>query len=257
MTRVSPSLSPSPPSPVWVRRAQLWMGTLVEVGVPADMRAHAWIDAAFERIGLAQRHLSRFDQQSDVGRFAALPVGECTQIAEDTRNVLHAAWDLHRASDGAFDITQGTAPSGWALDDGGLRRLDALARLDLGGIAKGYAVDCAVGILQARGCAAGWVNAGGDLRAFGDVDMPVLLRDEQGGGVRPFAQIADAAMATSHFSQASRSSVWAHGGSAVQAHVSVLAECCMWADALTKIVAVTGDAQHRLLEHYGAHAWLH
>lgn len=41
------------------------------------------------------------------------------------------------------------------------------ARLDLGGLAKGWTVDLAVDLL-ARQCAAGLVNAGGDLRAWGD-----------------------------------------------------------------------------------------
>jgi thiamine biosynthesis lipoprotein len=43
----------------------------------------------------------------------------------------------------------------------------------------------------------------------------------------------------------------------VQAHASVAAPLCLWADALTKVVAASGDARHPVLAHYGAQAWLH
>jgi len=43
-------------------------------------------------------------------------------------------------------------------------------------IAKGYAVDCAIDALRAGGCYAGLVNAGGDLRVFGDATQTVIVR---------------------------------------------------------------------------------
>jgi thiamine biosynthesis lipoprotein len=41
------------------------------------------------------------------------------------------------------------------------------------------------------------------------------------------------------------------------AYVSVAAPLCIWADALTKAVAIHQDNAHPLLERYGARAWLH
>jgi thiamine biosynthesis lipoprotein len=41
------------------------------------------------------------------------------------------------------------------------------------------------------------------------------------------------------------------------AHASVAAPLCLWADALTKIVAASGDASHPLLARHDARAWLH
>lgn len=241
----------------WQRRAQPWLGTLVDIGVPEHVQADKAIDLAFAAIARVQRHLSRFDPQSDVSRFAVLHAGERMRIADHTLQVLTAALDLQCASDGVFDITQGLAPDGWSLDGAWLCKRDDRAMFDLGGIAKGYAVDCAVASLQACGCDAGWVNAGGDLRAFGDAEVPVMLRDEQTGGVRPFAQIADGAMATSHFGAHSRCGLWSGDDQQAFAHVSVAAPSCLWADALTKIVAASHNAAHPLLSHYGAHAWLH
>jgi thiamine biosynthesis lipoprotein len=106
-----------------------------------------------------------------------------------------------------------------------------------------------------QGCLAGWVNAGGDLRVFGDADLPVALRDEAQGGARPFASVRDGAFATSHFGSGSRSQ--ASAARTVHAQVSVAAPLCLWADALTKVVAISGDAAHPLLARYGALAWLH
>ena len=48
--------------------------------------------------------------------------------------------------------------------------------LDLGGIAKGFAVDQAIHALRRGGCSEAIVNAGGDLRRFGRTPHPIYLR---------------------------------------------------------------------------------
>lgn len=241
----------------WLRRARPLLGTLVEIGVQGQDGAEAAIDAAFAAVQRVQSCMSRFEPDSDVVRFAALAAGETMDVEPETAEVLQAAWVLQVASGGLFDITQGRAPQGWHCEQRRLHKRAGAAAFDLGGIAKGYAVDRAVQALQHLGCAGGWVNAGGDLRAFGPVQVPVLLRDEEGGGARPFAQLGDGALATSCLGPRRRSQVWAGGGRSVTAHVSVAAPSCLWADALTKVVAACGDAQHPLLQAYGAQAWLH
>ncbi len=260
---VSVTSAPSPHGGVrrWLRRARPLLGTLVEVGVEAEdgaapLRA---VDAAFDAVAEVQACLSRFDAASDLSRFHALPAGGVVTVRRPTAEVLAAAQALHEASGGAFDLSLGSAPRGWRCEDGRLHRLDAAARLDAGGIAKGHAVDRAVAALVERGCAGGWVNAGGDVRVFGTAELPIVLRDEAAGGVRPFATLADGAFATSRYGAGSRSRLHAagRGGSAPQAHASVAAPLCLWADALTKVVAASGDAAHPLLARHGARAWLH
>ncbi|MDP9043253.1 MAG: thiamine biosynthesis protein ApbE, partial [Pseudomonadota bacterium] len=88
------------------------------------------------------------------------------------------------------------------------------------------------------------------------------LRDERSGGVRPFATLRDGAFATSHFGGTARAVLQVADASACdrpgpRAHVSVAAPCCLWADALTKVVAASGDTQHPLLRIHGASAWHH
>ena len=230
----------------WRRRARPLLGTLVEVGVPAqaaDDVVEAAFAAAFAAAAAVQACMSRFDPASDVGRFHALSAGQGCTVRPATATVLRAASALRRESGGLFDITQGSAPLGWRIDGRTWWRLDAAARVDLGGIAKGFAVDRAVSALRRHGCTGGWVNAGGDLRAFGSAELPLQLRDEEQGGVRLFGHLADGAFATSRLP----------GGG----HVSVAAPRALWADALTKVLAFSGDPGHPLLARHGALGFVH
>ena len=250
--------------PATIRRARPLLGTLVEVGLCLEHHPMTAIAAAFAEITRLQALLSRFDPGSEIARFNRLPPGSRMAVALATREVLAFARQLAHDTGGAFDITLGSAPDGWHLDaDGCLHKRVAQTRLDLGGIAKGYIVDRAVQALREHGAGAGWVNAGGDLRAFGEIDVPIVLRDESHGGTRPFAQLADGAFATSHYGVETRSQLSRfaprHRGAqhAANCHVSVAAPHCLHADALTKIVALSGDTSHPLLARYGAQAWLH
>ena len=223
-----------------MRRARPLLGTLVEVGAwTADEPA---VQAAFDAIARLQARLSRFEPGSELSRFHALEAGQSLDIAPDSAQLLQSAWALHLQSDGLFDITQGTGPADWHVVGLRLHKRSRDVRLDLGGIAKGHAVDLAVAALQSHHVVSGWVNAGGDLRAFGDAELPIHLRDEVQGGVRAFARLSDGAFASSVF--AGR-------------HVSVAAPSCRWADALTKVVAGSGNATHRLLAQHGAQAFIH
>lgn len=249
-----------------VRRAQPLLGTLVEIGVAGcGPDAYAVLDAAFAAVRCAQACLSRFEAGSDISRFHALRSGESLLMRTPTRQVLEAARALQDASDGAFDISLGSAPRGWHCEGDRLHKLSGDTRLDLGGIGKGHAVDGAVDALLALGCGAGWVNAGGDLRAFGKAELPIRLRDEPSGGTRPFASLRDGAFATSHYDRNSRSQLFGNAvdgavgasGRPARAHVSVAAPLCLWADALTKLIAISGNTAHPLLARFDAHAWLH
>ena len=261
-----PSTGPAHPAR-WQRRARPLLGTLVEIGVGRDTAGDRPLHAApdtpppdparsgFEAIEAVQGCLSRFDPDSDIARFNALGSRAFLTVRPVTVEALRAASELQRLTGGLFDISLGSAPGGWTLDDNRLVKHDARARLDLGGIGKGLAVDRAVQALIDDGVCSGWVNAGGDLRVFGHAELPIQLRDERAGGVRPFALLHNGAFATSRFGGSARATL--AGGAATAAHVSVAAPRCLWADALTKIVAASGDPRHPLLARYDAAAWQH
>ncbi len=129
--------------------------------------------------------------------------------------------------------------------------------IDLGGIAKGFAVDRAVAALKARGVPRGLVNAGGDLAAFGAEAFPVHLRDPRRLLCR--IALADAALASSGAAADAPAAAAIidprSGRAAPRARAaSVRASSCMLADALTKVVTIAGEAAASLLNHFGASA---
>ena len=237
------------------RRARPLLGTLVEISWDGPAQAGA---DAFDVIARLQGRLSRFEADSEIARFNRMEPGDSLQVSAPTSHVLAAAAMLERASDGVFDITLGRGAQAWRLAHGILYKLQTGLELDLGGIAKGYAVDAALAMLRRAGCRWACVNAGGDLRTFGARSVALQLRNEASGGVVELGSLRDGSFATSHFAPGSRSAL--HGaagdGSAVR-HVSVAAPRCIWADALTKIVAATGQPQHPLVARLGAQTWLH
>lgn len=249
--------SPSASEPVWLRRGRPLLGTLVEIGVPPG--ADAALHAAFEAIGEVQARMSVFEPGSDLSRSHAAPVGRGTLLHPWTAEVLHLALDLHARSAGLFDVALGSGP--WCLRQRGedtlLVRLSTATRLDLGGLAKGWAVDRAVEAALAHGAQAVWVNAGGDLRVHG-LALPIVLRDEAHGGVRPWGTLQDAALATSDFRPGARAKL---AGAGRQGHLSVSAPRCAVADALTKVLAQLGHPNQAealdLLRHYRAQVWVH
>lgn len=250
----------------WVRRAQPGLGTLVEVGVqapsgaPSALQAEA-LRAAWRVMQTVQSRMSVFEADSDLSRLHRSAPGEAVVLHPWTAEVLALAQDVRDRSGGLFDVALGSGR--WALQRGAGHtlavRLDASTRLDLGGLAKGWAVDRALEAVLTVGAQAAWVNAGGDLRVHG-VRMPVYLRDEARGGARAWAEIEEGAMATSDLRAGARSALHAPSD-AKGCHVSVAAPRCALADALTKVVAaagsVTSPVVDDLLRHCGAQAWIH
>ena len=218
----------SPPAPARVpagattsgarRRAQPWLGTLVDIAIEAPSEA-AFLrttDLAFARVAEVHRAMSFHEPGSDLCGIARAPAGALLQVSADTARVLRLALDMELRSGGLFNaaiapvlVASGRLPrphgaqvaQAGTLAEGiewlGARRLRVRAPvwIDLGGIAKGYAVDCAVIALEAAGITSGLVNAGGDMRAFGPAAHPVHLRFAD--GLRRIALLQNAAFAAS------------------------------------------------------------
>jgi thiamine biosynthesis lipoprotein len=239
------------------RRARPALGTLVELGARPATAAplQAAFDDAFHVLSEVEGALSAFNPASDIGRFNQAPAGASLQVTADTLRVLTAAMEL--SEDGLFDVTLGTGAHDWSLSSNGLlHKHTPRVRIDLGGIGKGHAVDRAFEALQrALDGAPCWVNAGGDLRVSG-LELPVKLRDEVRGGVRPWMVLREGALATSYFGAGGRSRLAGARGDSAR-HVSVAAPLCLSCDALTKVVAVSGRIDAPILARHGATAWLH
>jgi thiamine biosynthesis lipoprotein len=236
-----------------VRRARPLLGTIVEITVEGlDPRsAERAVADAFAEIADVHRLMSFHEPGSDLSLLHAAPVGTVVAVDPRTRFVIAAALGLAGASDGRFDptvarreVARGALPrpaSPWApchdadWRDIGIEANGVVLRrplwIDLGGIAKGYAVDRALDRLQAAGARQACVNAGGDLRVSGSRSERIFLRVPDGIASRPSIALTDAALATSV----------RESGEGWRA-VSVVAPTCLLADALTKVV-LAGDAQ--------------
>lgn len=268
-----------------IRRAQPWLGTMVEISAEAG---HDALTDAFAAIARVHGLMSFHDAHSDVSRFNRAAAGDAVHVDRDTWEVLRIAAEVGRRSGGAFDIAcaprlvawqvlpapQAAAPAALkfeqvlALEGEGVVRKLAAGWIDLGGIAKGYAVDLAVECLQRAGVRAGCVNAGGDLRVFGDLRLPVSIRSPRNPGVAAAVlELEDCALATSGSYFSAReidgrvlvsALVDARDGSAIvsERSASVRAPRCVLADALTKVVLATGDLHHPALTTFEASAFL-
>src|SRR5262249_37570093 len=138
-------------------------------------------------------------------------------------------------------------------------------RIDLGGIAKGYAVDRAVAVLKEHLMTQGLVNAGGDIAAFGRTPRRVQIRDPRDptrllGAValldEALASSAAHSDATQQLPTSSSAIIDPRTGRPADAikGASVRAPSCVLADALTKVVMIDGEASGPVLGHYGASA---
>lgn len=268
-----------------IRRARPLLGTLVEIGA-VGLNAGAGIDAAFREIAMIHRLMSFHEEGSDVSRINRAAPGEIVRVDPRTYEVLVCARELGRLSAGAFDITIGgklveqgflPRPHGAAPFDGeaSFEDLELLADdsvtltrrlwIDLGGIAKGYAVDRAVRALKNSGMTSGIVNAGGDLYVFGD-PQPIHLRHPDNPSlVLPLGMIANSAVASSSgcFANAGENGAAAaeplidprrNASIKWQRGITVIASRCVIADALTKVVRLAPRRASRILFRFSARA---
>lgn len=182
-----------------VRQAETLMGTVVEItaeGRDADL-VQARVAAALAEIQRVDRLMSHYREDSEVSRINRGAGKAAVPVSPEVWEVITRALEISRLSAGAFDPTVGPLEELWnfsaaetpaepptaealsrALAQVGWQKVkvDTAAgtvflsqpgmRLDLGAVAKGWAVDRAILALKTPGVERALVNAGGDLRAF-------------------------------------------------------------------------------------------
>lgn len=149
--------------------------------------------AAFDRIKQLNEVMSDYDSNSELMRLcAASGPGKPVVVSNDLFTVLEQSQHISTLSDGAFDVTVGPLTKLWrrarrqkelppAADLAAARQLvgfkfikldahkrtvellQANMRLDLGGIAKGYASDQALAVLKQHHITSALVAAAGDI----------------------------------------------------------------------------------------------
>ena len=266
-------------------RCKPLLGTYVEITIDeiaeehAPSKANIAIDAAFSAIELVQQLMSFHNPLSELSIINRSAHTKKLQIHEWTYQVLATAIEIYHASKGLFNcgvgtklISSGILPSHEEVQSikfGGLEDLVLLEsnqvtfkkplRLDLGGIAKGFAVDQAVETLKTLGIISGSVNAGGDLRVFGASPKKIQVRSP--ANPNQLIQIGS----LENGSIASTSTYYIAGISPIinpigMEHIelkescSILAPECIYADALTKVLAISQDQEHPCFKYFSAQA---
>lgn len=186
-------------SPVVLKRAQMLMGTLVQITAvaPSEAQAQAAATAGFQEIRRLENMLSTWIPTSELSRVNAAAGQEPVAVSPDTLLIVQRSLDMARLTDGGFNIVVGPAIQAWSVTEqqrvptdaelDALRPLVDLAhlrldektgtvfltrtgmRVDVGGIGKGFAADQAVAALQRAGATAGVVALSGDIKTFGRV----------------------------------------------------------------------------------------
>lgn len=235
------------------------MGTFVALSVdgPSAAVASAGLESAWEAIRRVEALMHPTRAGGDLARLHAAGVGERVPVHAWTMALLREVARLYRDSQGVFDPCRPDAAGRYADlqlgDDDTLARRAPL-RLDLGGVAKGYAVDRAIEAIAATGCTAARVNAGGDVRLWGG--RAETLTVGRTGGVQ--VALRDAALAVSaesatappeHLGYYCR----APGYRRTAAAAAVIAPTATLADALTKCVLFMSAGEcAALLARHGA-----
>ncbi|MDX2222862.1 MAG: FAD:protein FMN transferase [Rhodospirillaceae bacterium] len=278
-----------------IARARPLLGTLVSLSVDGvdETAAHAAIARGFAAIESIHRLMSFHEAASDVSRLNRDAHACWVTVAPATYRVLARAGEIAAATDGVFDITiagrlvrwgflprpaDAPAPQAratWrdiALAAPDRVRFGRPLWIDLGGIAKGYAVDAALAAMALPGTAQVVINAGGDVRVAGPAPERIVLRVPGHDAAQvPAVELMDGSIASSSGAEHARVHRGRQGRQVVGPHVhgrtrapagtrrfvSVLAPACIDADALTKVALVLGPRAAPTLRRFGATAYLH
>jgi thiamine biosynthesis lipoprotein len=243
-------------------RLRIGMGTFIAISAEAGtaQSAVSGIDAAFEVIGQVERLMHPTRAGSDLLAIRRGTLGLPLAVHPWTWEVLLLSRRLNQTSLGAFDPCLPGAAGRFAdLEFAAPQSVipHRPLHIDLGGIAKGYAVDRALMALRTAGCRRGLVNAGGDVAVFGDRDHAIVIRDQGVGD--SVVKLKNGALATSDVCSTARPAEhcgYYHGVDRREIRagkVSVSAASAAIADALTKcLLADHGEASTGLLESFDA-----
>jgi len=181
----------------WHAREEAIMGTRIEVEVWQEdtAAAAAAIDAVIAEMHRVDALMSVFRAESQLSAVNRDAATRPVKVDPELARLVVRALEFSEMSGGAFDITyasvgylydyrahrhptdaeiEAALPAiSWRhvavdLAASTIRFLKPGVRIDLGGIAKGHAVDSCIAILQARGIMNATVTAGGDSRILGD-----------------------------------------------------------------------------------------
>lgn len=268
------------------QQAQMGLPFRIVLYASDQLSADRAAEAAFQRIKQLNDSMSDYEPESELSKLSRTSgSGNEVRVSPDLWRVLKRSQELAERSTGAFDVTVGPCVNLWRkarreekMPDPA-RLLEARhavgyqhvrlrparqavellvpnMRLDLGGIAKGFAVDEALRALGRNGIEQALVAGGGDMAVSGPPPgkrawhIAIAPLDTTNAPPGPVVLLRHAAIATSGdvFQRLNiEGKRYSHivdprTGIGLTDHslVSVIAKDCMTADSLTKVVSVLG-----------------
>lgn len=261
-----------------IHRCQPLLGTFVELSLKADETRRnllALSQDIFAEIKRIHHMMSFHEVDSELSYINAHAYEKDCDISSDLHAVLALALNLSKKTDGLFDISvapqlvqKGLLPNhhldidptaNWQniqLGQGSVRFSKKL-QLDLGGIAKGYAVDCALSLIPDN--VSGIINAGGDVGMTRWQEETIEVRDpldHQQSFYSIKMRACAAATSAGYFNEDGEVAIM-HStkiNEVAPLSVTVFANSVMLADALTKVVFLQQDCA-ALLQDLSAQAF--
>ncbi|WP_246841002.1 FAD:protein FMN transferase [Hahella sp. CCB-MM4] len=181
----------------WYERSWNAMGTRIHVEVSDESESHANLlfDQVFREFYRLEESMSSYIDTSEVSIVNQNAAEAPVKVSRELIDLIKKSFQVSKISNGAFDITYASVGRYYdyrknqAPDESQIEaNLDAIdyrhvvvdekastisfthphVYIDLGGIAKGYAVDRAIDILRQGGVISGMVSAGGDTQLIGN-----------------------------------------------------------------------------------------
>lgn len=268
------------------------LGTFVDIHVyvPNKMQhaiewVHVAISKAYQVIEEIQFLMSFHDKSSALNQLNATAHLNAVQTHPWVYAILQRAQKIHDYSNGLFDcsiapilVDYGFLPAHHAHENRVFLRASQQDMillpdhkilfkqplcLDLGGIAKGFAVDLAIHCLRQQGITNAVINAGGDLRVMGNIEEPIYIRNPvQPQQVQYLGRLSEGAMATSgsyfatknhHHQQVSHLiHPLTQQSMITEKSFTVIAPQAWLADALTKVLVLSQNTHHECFKRFGA-----
>lgn len=177
------------------KETQFLMDTIIEITAYGS-NSEAAVKAAFDEFKRIQTLSDRYDPDSQVSQINRMAGISPVKVSPDLLKMINDSIEVSRKTEGAFDVSVGSLTELWSIGHKGdfvptqeeinkvlplvdyrLIQTDASSgtvflpkagmQLDLGGVAKDYALNKAVEILKAQGIQSALVNAGGDIQVIG------------------------------------------------------------------------------------------
>lgn len=275
-----------------IKRCRPLLGTFVEIEISdAELPERVLTDLAeiaFGRIARVQSLMSFTDPSSELSRLNTCGHLHPLSINTWTRDVICEAQRLGKASEGVFDIAVAPSLADWGfrtdlhvrqkddeeqatfrdivLHNDGRVSFRRPLQLDLSGISKGFAVDKAAEILNDANVKSATINAGGDIRFIGKLPDKLALRNPLSPAKGELqANVTAPAVATRAAYFANRRYHWRKVNHILHpktnkpmrsnVSISVFAQSCVQADALTKVVLLDEpESWQKLLKRENASA---